>query len=101
MVMSFVLLMIRLQLRGSLNSSHWKNSVVRFFTLHSKLKPKGGPVWLRLRGREGVKAFIREEISGCSGMQLIGDDVIIRTAVLFVLAGFMEIGDGYPKVMAI
>jgi hypothetical protein len=35
------------------------------FALESK--PEGGPVWLRLRGREGVKAFIREEISGLLG----------------------------------
>lgn len=26
------------------------------------VEPEGGPVWLRLTGREGVKAFIREEI---------------------------------------
>ena len=28
---------------------------------------EGGPVWLRLSGRDGVKAFIREEISGLTG----------------------------------
>lgn len=28
-------------------------------------------------------------------MQLIGDDVIVRSALLFVLAGLMEIGGGY------
>lgn len=28
---------------------------------------EGGPVWLRLTGREGVKAFIREEVSGLLG----------------------------------
>ena len=27
-----------------------------------EVEPEGGPVWLRLTGREGVKAFIREEI---------------------------------------
>jgi hypothetical protein len=32
-----------------------------------EIKPEGGPVSLRLRGREGVKAFIREEISGLRG----------------------------------
>ena len=30
-------------------------------------EPEGGPVWLRLTGREGVKAFIREEVSGLLG----------------------------------
>jgi hypothetical protein len=29
--------------------------------------PEGGPVWVRLTGREGVKAFIREEVSGLLG----------------------------------
>lgn len=28
---------------------------------------EGGPVWLLLTGREGVKAFIREEVSGLLG----------------------------------
>jgi hypothetical protein len=28
---------------------------------------EGGPVWLRLTGREGVKAFIREEVSELLG----------------------------------
>jgi hypothetical protein len=32
-----------------------------------KVEPEGGPVWLRLTGREGVKAFIREEVSGLLG----------------------------------
>ena len=27
-----------------------------------EVEAEGGPVWLRLTGREGVKAFIREEI---------------------------------------
>ena len=30
-------------------------------------EPEGGPAWLRLTGREGVKAFIREEVSGLLG----------------------------------
>jgi hypothetical protein len=30
----------------------------------------GGPVWLRLTGREGVKAFIREEIIGLLGVSI-------------------------------
>lgn len=32
-----------------------------------EIEPEGGPVWLRLTGREGVKAFIREEVSGLLG----------------------------------
>lgn len=35
------------------------------FTL--ELEPEGGPVWLRLTGREGVKEFIREEVGGILG----------------------------------
>ena len=30
----------------------------------------GGPIWLRLTGREGVKAFIREEINGLLGVSI-------------------------------
>ena len=32
-----------------------------------EVEPEGGPAWLRLTGREGVKAFIREEVSGLLG----------------------------------
>ena len=32
-----------------------------------EVETEGGPVWLRLTGREGVKAFIREEVSGLLG----------------------------------
>jgi hypothetical protein len=32
-----------------------------------EVEPEGGPVWVRLTGREGVKAFIREEVSGLLG----------------------------------
>ena len=35
------------------------------FTL--EVKAENGPVWLNLTGREGVKAFIREEISALLG----------------------------------
>jgi hypothetical protein len=35
------------------------------FTL--EIEPEGGPVWVRLTGREGVKAFIREEVGGLLG----------------------------------
>lgn len=31
------------------------------------VEAEGGPVWLRLTGREGVKAFVREEIGGLTG----------------------------------
>ncbi|HYH84217.1 MAG TPA: hypothetical protein VEX60_01975 [Pyrinomonadaceae bacterium] len=32
-----------------------------------EVEPEGGPAWLRLTGREGVKAFIREEVGGLLG----------------------------------
>ena len=32
-----------------------------------EVRPEGGSIWLRLEGREGVKAFIREEVSGLLG----------------------------------
>jgi hypothetical protein len=32
-----------------------------------EVEPEGGPVWLRLTGRDGVKTFIREEIGGLLG----------------------------------
>jgi arsenate reductase len=32
-----------------------------------EVEPEGGPVWLRLTGRDGVKKFIREEIGGLLG----------------------------------
>jgi hypothetical protein len=32
-----------------------------------EVESEGGPVWLRLTGREGVKAFIREEVAGLLG----------------------------------
>ena len=38
-----------------------------FLSFVIEVEPEGGPVWLRLTGREGVKAFIREEISGLLG----------------------------------
>jgi len=31
------------------------------------VEAEGGPLWLRLTGREGVKAFIHEEVSGLLG----------------------------------
>ena len=32
-----------------------------------EVEAEGGPVWVRLTGREGIKAFVREEISGLLG----------------------------------
>ena len=32
-----------------------------------EVEPEGGSAWLRLTGREGVKEFIREEVSGLLG----------------------------------
>lgn len=39
-----------------------------------EVEHEGGPVWLRLTGREGVKAFIREEISGLLGHAIVWDN---------------------------
>ena len=38
-----------------------------FLRFAVEVEAAGGPVWLRLSGREGVKDFIREEISGLTG----------------------------------
>jgi hypothetical protein len=38
-----------------------------FLTFVIEIEAEGGPVWLRLTGRDGVKAFIREEIAGLTG----------------------------------
>jgi arsenate reductase (thioredoxin) len=38
-----------------------------FLRFEVEVEAEGGPVWLRLSGREGVKDFIREEISGLTG----------------------------------
>ena len=38
-----------------------------FLSFQVEVEPDSGPVLLRLTGREGVKAFIREEISGLLG----------------------------------
>lgn len=38
-----------------------------FLNFVIEIEAEGGPVWLRLTGREGVKAFIREEIAGLTG----------------------------------
>ena len=39
-----------------------------FLRFEIEVEAESGPVWLRLTGHEGVKAFIREEISGLTGM---------------------------------
>ena len=39
-----------------------------FLGFEIEVEAESGPVWLRLTGREGVKAFIKEEISGLTGM---------------------------------
>ena len=41
-----------------------------FLNFALEIEADGGPVWLRLTGREGVKEFIREEISGILGTPL-------------------------------
>src|SRR5215213_10793636 len=38
-----------------------------FLNFAMEVQPEGGPAWLRLTGREGVKDFIREEVSGLLG----------------------------------
>ena len=35
-----------------------------FFTFELVVEPAEGPIWLRLRGREGVKHFIAEQFMG-------------------------------------
>ena len=41
-----------------------------FLAFSLKLEADGGPLWLTLTGREGVKAFIREEINGLLGVAI-------------------------------
>jgi len=38
-----------------------------FLNFRIEIEAESGPVWLRLTGRDGVKEFIREEISGLTG----------------------------------
>jgi hypothetical protein len=38
-----------------------------FLSFGLEVKAENGPIWVRLTGREGVKAFIREEINGLLG----------------------------------
>ena len=39
-----------------------------------EVEAESGSVWLRLSGREGVKAFVREEINGLLGARIDWDD---------------------------
>lgn len=39
-----------------------------FLGFEIEVEAESGPIWLRLTGREGVKEFIREEISGLTGL---------------------------------
>ena len=39
-----------------------------FLRFEIEVEAENGPVWLRLTGRDGVKEFIREEISGLTGL---------------------------------
>lgn len=39
-----------------------------FLRFGIEVEIENGPVWLRLTGREGVKEFIREEVSGLTGL---------------------------------
>jgi hypothetical protein len=48
-----------------------------FLNFAIEVEAEGGPVTLRLTGREGVKAFVREEISGLLG-KVINWDVSDR-----------------------
>lgn len=41
-----------------------------FLNFVIEVEQEGGRVWLRLTGREGVKAFIREEINGLLGVKI-------------------------------
>lgn len=39
-----------------------------FLSFGIEVEAENGPVWLRLTGREGVKAFIQEEVRGLIGL---------------------------------
>jgi len=41
-----------------------------FLAFSLQLEAEGGPIWLSLTGREGVKAFIREEVNGLLGIAI-------------------------------
>ncbi|HEX6718282.1 MAG TPA: hypothetical protein VF088_14285 [Pyrinomonadaceae bacterium] len=44
-----------------------------FLRFEIEVEAENGPVWLRLSGREGVKEFIKEEISGFAGFTGLHD----------------------------
>ena len=41
-----------------------------FLNFGIEVEAESGSVWLRLTGREGVKAFVREEINGLLGARI-------------------------------
>ena len=41
-----------------------------FLNFNIEVEAENGSVWLRLTGRDGVKAFVREEISGLLGVPI-------------------------------
>jgi hypothetical protein len=41
-----------------------------FLAFRLDVEAEGGPVWLCLTGREGVKEFIREEVNGLLGVAI-------------------------------
>ena len=42
-----------------------------FLSFALEVEAGGGPTWLRLTGPEGVKEFLREELGGLAGGQLV------------------------------
>lgn len=44
-----------------------------FFGFTIEVEPEGGPFWLHLTGREGVKPFIQAELGGVLGERLARD----------------------------
>jgi hypothetical protein len=39
-----------------------------FFTCEVVFTPHGGPLWLRMRGSAGIKAFVRDRFHGADGL---------------------------------
>ncbi|MEA2526806.1 MAG: hypothetical protein QOF73_4033 [Thermomicrobiales bacterium] len=39
-----------------------------FFTFELIFLPHGGPIWLRLRGSEAIKAFVRDQLHAAHGL---------------------------------
>ena len=56
---------LRLSVERWLDAARWadlERKCCPFFAFELELESHGGPLWLRIRGAEGVKAFIREEL---------------------------------------